>query len=182
MLRKCLDEINARHYAVSVSSMSWYWQSFSKYFLCTSTLARQAAFCHILWDGWATSRSQVVLFPQPAATSSKVLQRLIPLPSLRGWGDGTLRPQSNQSLSKHTKVLLLLQLETWLDGEEEGILLERTQLHFISIRKFSWASFFSLKWWINTLLFKCLIKLKTHANWMKENFLVWVSSPETGGA
>lgn len=54
--------------------------------------------------------------------------------------DGTLCPQTNQSLSKHTKVLLLLQLETWLDGEE-GMLLERSQLHFFSFRKFSWASF-----------------------------------------
>lgn len=56
-----------------------------------------------------------------------------------GLGDGTLRPEINQSLSKHTTILLLLQLETWLDGEE-SILLEWSQLHFISIRKFSWAS------------------------------------------
>ena len=54
-------------------------------------------------------------------------------------GGGTLCPQSNQSLSKHTKVLLLLQLETWLNGEE-AILLDRSQLHFILIRKFSRAS------------------------------------------
>lgn len=58
-----------------------------------------------------------------------------------GLGDGTPCPKINQSLSKHTTVLLLLQLETWLDGEE-GILLEWSQLHFISIRKFSRASVF----------------------------------------
>ena len=79
------------------------------------------------------------IVPQPATTSSKVLQNLIPVPGLWEWGDGSLCPQTNQSLSKHTKVLLLLQLETWLDGEE-GMLLDWSQLHFTSIRKFIWAS------------------------------------------
>lgn len=80
------------------------------------------------------------IVPQPAATSSKVLQSLIPLPGLWGWGDGTLNTQSNQPLSKHTKILLLLQLETWLNGEK-GTLLDRSQLHLIIIRKFSGPSF-----------------------------------------
>lgn len=48
--------------------------------------------------------------------------------------------QSNQSLSKHTKVPLLLQLETWLNGEQ-GMLLDPSQLHLISIGEFGCSSF-----------------------------------------
>lgn len=78
------------------------------------------------------------IVPQPAATSSQVFQSLIPLPG--PWGMGKGGPQSNQSLSKSTKLLLLVQLETWLNGEE-GTLLAWSQLHLISLRKFSWVSY-----------------------------------------
>lgn len=118
--------------------------SFLKISFCTTTMARQAAIHDRLWDGWAISCYRVCIVPQPATTSSEVLRSTNSPSRPVGMGvaveDGTLCPQTNQSLSKHTKVLLLLQLETWLDGEE-GMLLERSQLHFFSFRKFSWASF-----------------------------------------
>ncbi|CAB1441214.1 unnamed protein product [Pleuronectes platessa] len=110
--------------------------------------------------------------PPPAATTpSKVLQSLIHLPGLWGWGDGggggTLCPQSNQSLSKHTKVLLLLQLETWLNGEE-ATLLDRSQLHFILIRKFSRASLSAqTENKYITSFFKRPVSFASAADWME---------------
>lgn len=79
------------------------------------------------------------IVPWPAATSPKVLRSLIPLPDLWGLGRGGGWDRSNQSPSKHTKVPLLLQLETWLRGRVD-ILLDWSQLHLISIRKRSCSS------------------------------------------
>lgn len=120
-------------------SMSHYWHHLLPFPLYFQPGSTDSVLLHIMrWMSHKPFPGCIV--PQPAATSSKVFQSLIPLPGLWDWGDGALSTQSNQSLSKHTKVLLLLQLETWLNGEE-GILLDWSQLHLISIRKFSWQSF-----------------------------------------
>lgn len=53
----------------------------------------------------------------------------------------------------------------WWWGGGHNVGLESIAFHFN--QEIQLGIFFQPKWWINTLLFKCLIKLKTQANWMK---------------
>lgn len=81
------DDFNASHSAVKLFLMSQYWQY--PFFYIVPLYSHPGSTGRAPWHimRWMSHKLfPGCIVPQPAATSSKVLQSLIPLPGLWGWG------------------------------------------------------------------------------------------------